>query len=308
MAYIRMRDGARLHVRTLGRGEPVVLLHGFGSHSGHWLPYALPLAHKYRFILPDMRGFGRSHRVNLNNPCLLTNYSEDLDDVLDAYDVDQVALGGISMGAYTSLQYHRLTGFKRVSRYLHIDQSPCATNDSDWSHGLFGPKQTEEFASFNQLLSDLDAYPRGTAFTDIPAELRTRLIRGMAGFFCYAFHRNSHKFMVNQFSRLESLMTRVLPMENWWAYMDVLRAYLTQDYDMRDSLADIPVPVTVMVGVHSRMYPAEGQMLVHERVPQSRLVSFKRSGHAPIVDEPLKFLRELRSFLAARPEPALVMA
>ncbi|MGB1581671.1 MAG: alpha/beta fold hydrolase [Nevskiales bacterium] len=308
MPTIQVRDGARLHVRVVGRGEPVVLLHGFGSHSGHWLPYALPLAHKYRFILPDMRGFGRSHRVNLNQSCLLTNYSEDLDDILDALEVDQVALGGISMGAYTSLQYHRLTGFKRVSRYLHIDQSPCALNDADWSHGLFGPNQGDEFASFKQLLADIDAYPRGTPFMALPAALRTRLIRGMAGFFCYAFHRNSHKFVVNSIARLESLMTRMLPMENWWAYMDVLRAYLNQDYDMRDSLAEIPVPVTVMVGLHSRMYPAQGQMLVHERVPQSTLVEFKRSGHAPIVDEPLKFLRELRNFLAATPEPALAMA
>lgn len=307
MSYIQVRDGARLHVRTLGRGEPVVLLHGFGSHSGHWLPYALPLAHRYRFILPDMRGFGRSHRINLNKPCLLTNYCEDLDDILDALGVDQVALGGISMGAYTGLQYHRLTGFARVSRYLHIDQSPQALNDENWSHGLFGANQVTEFELFRTLLADIDQYPRGTAFKDLPPELRSRLIRGMARFFCYAFHRNSHKFMVNSLARLEAVMTRLLPMENWWAYMDVLRAYLDQDYDMRDSLAEIPVPVTVMVGAHSRMYPPQGQMLVHERVPNARLVRFERSGHAPIVDEPLKFLRETRAFLAT-PTPELVMA
>lgn len=306
MSYIQVRDGARLHVRTLGRGEPVVLLHGFGSHSGHWLPYALPLMHRYRFILPDLRGFGRSHGVNLNQPCLLTNYCEDLDDILDALGVDQVALGGISMGAYTSLQYHRLTGFERVTRYLHIDQSPQALNDASWSHGLFGPSQDDEFSMFKALLADIDRYPRGTAFAELPAELRTRLIRGMARFFCYAFHRNTHKFLVASLARLESVITRLLPMENWWAYMDVLRAYLDQDYDMRDSLADIPVPVTVMVGMHSRMYPPAGQMLVHEKVRQSTLVCFERSGHAPIVDEPLKFLRETRSFLAT-PTPELVM-
>lgn len=307
MPIINVRDGAPIYVRTLGRGEPVVLLHGFGSHSGHWLPYALPLAHRYRFILPDMRGFGRSHRVNLNKPCLLTNYCEDLDDILDHLGLDQVALGGISMGACTSLQYHRLTGFARVSRYLHIDQSPCIHNDGDWSHGLFGAQQDSEFVHFKELLADIDAYARGTAWMDMPTEIRGRLIQAMARFYTYAFHKPLHHSAVGILARFEALAARLLPMQNWWAYLDVLRAYLEQDYDMRDSIADIPVPVTVMVGMHSRMYPPEGQLLVHERAGQSRLVRFERSGHAPIVDQPLKFLRELRAFLAEE-EPVGVMA
>lgn len=305
MTSIKVRDGAQLHVRTLGRGEPVVLLHGFGSHSGHWLPYVLPLAHRYQFILPDMRGFGRSHRINLNQPCVLTNYCEDLDDILDRLEVDRVALGGISMGAYTGMQYHRLTGFARVSRYLHIDQSPHARNTDSWSHGLFGPDQASEFELFYELLADLDEYPRGTSYTAIPADLRRKMIQAMSRFFCYAFSKPLHHTAVNALARFELLATRLLPMQNWWVYLDVLRAYLEQDYDMRDSLGEIPVPVTVMVGMHSRMYPPEGQLLVHEQAPNSRLVRFERSGHAPIIDEPLKFFRELREFLNQRQASAI---
>jgi pimeloyl-ACP methyl ester carboxylesterase len=299
MPNIKVRDGAQLYVRTLGRGEPVVLLHGFGSHSGHWLPYALPLAHRYRFIMPDLRGFGRSHRVNLNQDCLLTNYCEDLDDILDHMGLDQVALGGISMGACTSMQYHRLTGFKRVSRYLHIDQSPRILNDAEWTHGLFGAGQDSEFEQLNELLTDISQYPRGTAYLELPVALRRRLIKAMARFYGYAFHKPLHHVAVNALARLEPLASRLLPMQNWWVYMDVLRAYLQQDYDMRDSVANIHVPMTVMVGMHSRMYPPDGQLFMHEQAPNSRLVRFERSGHAPIVDEPVKFFRGLSAFLAA---------
>ena len=297
MPQIKVRDGAELFVRTLGKGEPVVLLHGFGSHSGHWLPYALPLAHRYRFIMPDLRGFGRSHRVNLNQDCLLTNYCEDLDDILDHLGLDQVALGGISMGACASMQYHRLTGFKRVSRYLHIDQSPRIVNGGDWAHGLFGDGQDNEFEMLKGLLADIEQYPRGTAYLDLPVALRRRLIKAMARFYGYAFHKPLHQLAVNALARMEPLASRLLPMQNWWAYLDVLRAYLHQDYDMRDSVADISVPMTVMVGMHSRMYPPAGQLLMHELAPHSTLVRFERSGHAPIVDEPIKFLRGLREFL-----------
>ena len=68
---------------------------------------------------------------------------------------------------------------------------------------------------------------------------------------------------------------------------------------MRESVGDIQVPMTVMVGMHSRMYPADGQLFMHEQAPNSTLVRFERSGHAPIVDEPLKFFRGLSAFLAA---------
>ena len=299
MPNITVRDGAQLYVRTLGKGEPVVLLHGFGSHSGHWLPYALPLANRYRFIMPDLRGFGRSHRVNLNQDCLLTNYCEDLDDILDHLGVDQVALGGISMGACTSMQYHRLTGFKRVSRYLHIDQSPRILNDADWTHGLFGEGQNDEFENLHGLLAEIDQYPRGTAYMALPVVLRRRLIKAMARFYGYAFHQPLHQRFVNTLARVEPLASRLLPMKNWWVYMDVLRAYLHQDYDMRESIRDIQVPMTVMVGMHSRMYPADGQLFMHENAPNSKLVRFERSGHAPIVDEPMKFFRGLSTFLSA---------
>src|SRR5690606_5074988 len=110
MPYLTMRDGEQLYVRILGRGRPCILLHGFGSNSLHWLPLIWPFLHQTRFILPDLRGFGRSHPVRYNKPCVLTSFAEDLDDILDILGLEEVMLGGVSMGAYAALQYHRLSG------------------------------------------------------------------------------------------------------------------------------------------------------------------------------------------------------
>src|SRR5690606_31655024 len=59
MPYVTARDGKRLFLRVLGRGQPFVLLHGFAMNSRHWLPFLWPFARRYQFILPDFRGFGR---------------------------------------------------------------------------------------------------------------------------------------------------------------------------------------------------------------------------------------------------------
>jgi len=65
----------------------------------------------------------------------------------------------------------------------------------------------------------------------------------------------------------------------------------------RDSLRACPVPVTVMVGMRSPLYPAPGQMAMAALAPQGKVVRFEKSGHVPLTDEPLRFTRELGRFL-----------
>ncbi|WP_156493749.1 alpha/beta fold hydrolase, partial [Oleiphilus sp. HI0125] len=64
MAHYFSSDNVKLHYRDIGNGPTIIFLHGFGMHSGHWLPYAYPLSRKYRVIIPDLRGFGRSHHAH----------------------------------------------------------------------------------------------------------------------------------------------------------------------------------------------------------------------------------------------------
>ena len=53
-------NGVRLHYLVAGKGDPVVLLHGFAETSHMWLPLIEKLADKHTVIAPDLRGFGQS--------------------------------------------------------------------------------------------------------------------------------------------------------------------------------------------------------------------------------------------------------
>ena len=59
------RDGA-LHVRTLGTGRPVVLLHGLLGSGRFWGGTFDALAQCHQLIVPDLLGFGRSPRPDLS--------------------------------------------------------------------------------------------------------------------------------------------------------------------------------------------------------------------------------------------------
>jgi pimeloyl-ACP methyl ester carboxylesterase len=53
-------NGLRLHYLIAGKGDPVVLLHGYAETSHMWLPLIPKLSEGHTVIAPDLRGFGQS--------------------------------------------------------------------------------------------------------------------------------------------------------------------------------------------------------------------------------------------------------
>lgn len=299
MPEITLHDGQTLHVRTIGRGKPVVLVHGFASNSAHWLPNVLPLAHRYRFILPDLRGFGRSCSAQITDEKVFEQYARDLQDVLEHFELDQTALGGISTGAYICLTYNRLFGFDRVSKYLNIEHTPQSLIGGDWQHGLFSEKQEELFACFARLVVMAEAAGPNTPYWSLPEEVRREfaltLTRVMSRAVNNPLARGASRLAGQYAERL--LAGPVFPVENWYAYIQVMRAFMNGN-DTRAELANIKVPTTLMIGAQSRFFSTEGQLEIQRHVPHAKVVTFERSGHIPMIDQPLQFQREFARFLA----------
>ncbi len=55
-------EGVRIYYRIMGRGDPVVLLHGFPETSYAWRKVMPTLAEHYTVVAPDLRGCGASDR------------------------------------------------------------------------------------------------------------------------------------------------------------------------------------------------------------------------------------------------------
>ena len=89
--------------RLWGRGEPLVLLHGdFGSWT-HWLRNIVPLAQRFRVIVPDLPGYGDSDMPP--EPWSPESLAEILRDGLaeivpspQRYDLAGFSFGGIIAG------------------------------------------------------------------------------------------------------------------------------------------------------------------------------------------------------------------
>src|SRR5437660_4992072 len=55
---------ARLHYLIAGKGDPVILMHGYAETSRMWRPLIPELAKTHTVIAPDLRGFGQSSKPN----------------------------------------------------------------------------------------------------------------------------------------------------------------------------------------------------------------------------------------------------
>jgi pimeloyl-ACP methyl ester carboxylesterase len=53
-------NGVKLHYLIAGKGDPILLLHGYAETSRMWLPLIAKLAGNHTVIAPDLRGFGQS--------------------------------------------------------------------------------------------------------------------------------------------------------------------------------------------------------------------------------------------------------
>lgn len=95
-------DGAAIWYASIGRGLPVILLHGGLGHSGNWSFQAAALTQAgYRVILIDSRGHGRSTRDTRRYSYQLM--AGDVLAVMDELAIDHARLVGWSDGACTAL-------------------------------------------------------------------------------------------------------------------------------------------------------------------------------------------------------------
>lgn len=51
-------DGQKIHYLVAGKGDPVILLHGYTQTSRMWIPLMRKLAENHLVIAPDLRGIG----------------------------------------------------------------------------------------------------------------------------------------------------------------------------------------------------------------------------------------------------------
>ena len=107
-----------------GKGNPLVLIHGFPLDLSIWDSVVPLLESDFDVIVPDLRGFGESSTVD--EPYNMLDFANDIAGLLDFLGVEKAAFAGHSMGGYVALAFakeypDRVSGLALVSSQAAAD-------------------------------------------------------------------------------------------------------------------------------------------------------------------------------------------
>ncbi|MGH8726739.1 MAG: alpha/beta fold hydrolase [Burkholderiales bacterium] len=122
-----------MNIESFGRGPPLVLVHGWGMHSGVWRKEAQELARQFQVHLVDLPGHGKSKE----------EFSAGFVAALSARLPGRLNVVGWSLGATIALNW-ALAFPAQARRLALISATPCFGVRADWDCG-WPPEKIEVF-------------------------------------------------------------------------------------------------------------------------------------------------------------------
>jgi 3-oxoadipate enol-lactonase len=262
-------DNARLNWREAGSGTPVVLLHAFPFSSAMWEPQLSSVPAGFRFIAPDMRGYGSSSAAPGGEDYTMISFARDVASLLDHLEVERVALCGVSMGGYVAFAFWRAFPSRVLGFVLSDTRATADTKETRAGRYELAEKVNEQGAAAvrDALMPKLLS----------PATQRER------------------PHVVEQVRS----MIEVAPGES-------LRQTLIGMAERPDSeplLRMIAVPTLVLVGADDTITPPGDAQLIARGIRGSRIESIADAGHLPNLEKPGEFNHSMYSFLQSSINP-----
>ncbi|ODU62785.1 MAG: 2-hydroxy-6-oxo-2,4-heptadienoate hydrolase [Lautropia sp. SCN 66-9] len=257
--------GYSINYHDVGRGLPVLLIHGSGPGVSAWANWRLTipaLAGRFRVIAPDMLGFGYSDRAADAYDMAL--WVEQLRSLLDTLEIEQTALVGNSFGGALALAF-AIRYPRRVSRMVLMGAAGVPFTLTEGLDAVWG--YTPSVANMRRML-DIFAFDRSLVTDDL-AQLRYQA----------SIRAGVQEAYASMFPA---------PRQRW------VDALASGEADIRA----LPHEALILHGREDRVVPLETSMKLAAWIARSQLHVFGRCGHWTQIEHARRFNAILTDFLA----------
>ncbi|WP_163512442.1 alpha/beta fold hydrolase [Fodinicola acaciae] len=270
MPAITTNDGVRLHVEQTGSGEPILFIHEFAGDHRSWEPQVRHFSGSYRCVTYAARGYPPS-----DVPADPAAYSQeravaDAVAVLDALDITETHVVGLSMGGFAALHLvlrhpDRVRGavVAGAGYGAHPDRQGAFRAECEATAAAFEAEGATEVAK---------RYALGPA----RVQFQNKNPRGWAEFAA----------QLAEHSSAGSALT-----------MRGVQSARPSLYALQAQLAAIETPVLVLVGDEDEGC-LEADLMLKRTIPTAGLQILPRTGHTANLEEPELFNAAVDRFLA----------
>ena len=257
-------DGLTWSYLDGGRGETVLLVHGFGADKYRFGPIVPHLSRFHRVVVPDLPGFGESAK-GTSLPYDIKSQARRLARFVDAAGLGRFHLVGLSMGGYLSALYAAKYP-ERVRRLVLIDAA-----------GVRSPRPSFMLRRFEKDGTILLLYRSRSQFDDLLAAL---------------FY--SPPWIPGPIKDLTVRQALI----NFDLRVKVLADLFEGGTDLLDSrLGDIRAQTLILWGADDRIVDPSSVEIFTRGIHNSRAVVMDKCGHIPIIEKWRESSRICREFL-----------
>jgi triacylglycerol lipase len=250
--------GQAIHYWDVGSGPVVVLVHALGSRKEDWTPVLEPLAQKYRLLVPDQIGFGKSEKPLLDYT--VQTYVDFLNEFLRQLKVERSSLVGESLGGWISALYAEELGdgghLIPIEKLVLVDAA--------------GLKQDSPIPNLN------------------PSSLAA-----MRGVMESVFYDTS---WLNE-DALRKIFTDKLSVHDSYTVRSFLGNPMIATERLDDRLGKIKTPTLVVWGRQDKLIPMAMGERYAAGIAGAKLVSFDKCGHVPPIEKTEEFVAAVTAFL-----------
>jgi pimeloyl-ACP methyl ester carboxylesterase len=254
-------DDVNLFYEIKGEGPDVVMLHPYPSDHTFWSPMAQHLESRFRLVLPDLRGLGRSEAGQ--GVTTMTKLAEDLLRLCDTLKIGRAIFMGCSVGGYLLFEFWRRNR-ERVKTLVLMDTKAGADNDEGREGRM---KTAEEILQKGPEWAFEQMMPRMLA----PVTMSSRL---------------------DVVERAKATMR-----QSGAAGMAAMQRGMAMRSDSIATLAEIDVPTLVLGGEDDAATPVSELELLARGIRGAELKIVSRAGHYAALEQPEEVGRVVREFL-----------
>lgn len=240
-----------------------VLLHAFPLSAAMWEPQLQHVPDGWRFIAPDLRGFGGSSDSDPNDGESMDEYASDVIALLAELGINRAVIGGLSMGGYAT--------FAILRRDPHLAEALVLADTR------VGADSPEGRANRRGMIALVDREgPSGVAREMIPKLLG--------------------KTTRDTNPQVEPVVRHLINRQSPLAIRGgILR--MMQRPDSTPLLSTTTVPTLVIVGAEDEITPPAESQRIADAIPGATLVVIPDAGHLSSLECPDKFNEALATFL-----------